>query len=184
MTATFSERVIVDNSSGNPTITLVVGSDNRTATYTSHDNATLVFEYTIQADETDSHGISILGDTLALNGSSTIKDAALNDAILTHSAESDNSSYIVDTTPPTVSSVAITNVVGAQNSFVNAGDNVSVTVTFSESPISAVIVDNPSAATLTLKLWATKITGRRHIIQATVLLFHQAAIMLRLFSVT
>ena len=96
-----------------------------------------------------------------MNGS-TIKDAALNDAILTHSAESDNSSYIVDTTPPTVSSVAITNVVGAQNSFVNAEDNVSVTVTFSESPISAVIVDNPSAATLILVVGSDNRTATYH----------------------
>ena len=51
-----------------------------------------------------------------------------------------NNSVIVDNTPPTVSSVAITDADGDQNSFLNAGDNVSVTATFSET----VIVDNSS----------------------------------------
>jgi photosystem II stability/assembly factor-like uncharacterized protein len=154
VTATFSERVTVDNSSGpNPTITLVVGSDNRTATYMSHDNATLVFRYTIQAQETDSFGISIPENALD-NHSSTIRDVALNYAILTHSADTDNDDYIVDTTPPTVSSVAITSVPTGrvQYNFLNANDVAEMKVTFSESPISAVIVDNPSAATLTLKV--------------------------------
>ena len=151
VTATFSERVIVDNSSGNPTITLVVGSDNRTATYMSHDNATLVFEYTIQAQETDSRGISIPQHALD-NNSSTIRDVALNYANLAHSAVGDNDEYIVDTTPPTVSSVAINSATNKQYSFVNADDVVEMKVTFSEPPISAVIVDNPSAATLTLKV--------------------------------
>jgi photosystem II stability/assembly factor-like uncharacterized protein len=163
VTATFSERVTVDNSSGpNPTITLVVGSDNRTARYMSHDNAThdngttytsLVFEYTIQDGETDSLGISIPENALD-NHSSTIRDVALNYAILTHSADTDNDDYIVDTTPPTVSSVAITSVPTGrvQYNFLNANDVAEMKVTFSESPISAVIVDNPSAATLTLKV--------------------------------
>ena len=104
VTATFSEAVIVDNASGNPTLTLVVGSNNRTATYASGSGSDdLVFRYTIQSGETDSNGISIGANALALN-SSTIRDAALNNAILTHSAVSDNSSVKVDTTLPTVSS--------------------------------------------------------------------------------
>jgi photosystem II stability/assembly factor-like uncharacterized protein len=159
VTATFSERVIVE--SGTPTLPLVVGSDNRTATYTSGDNSTaLVFRYTIQAGDNDSNGISILGNTLALN-SSTIKDAALNNAILTHSEVSDNNGYIVDTTPPTVSSVVITSATNKQYSLVNAGDNVSVTVTFSETPISAVIVES-GTATLTLVVGSANRTATLH----------------------
>jgi len=157
VTATFSETVIVDNSSGNPPLTLVVGSDNRTAAYISGDNSTeLVFRYQIRATgtsgENDSNGISIPENALALN-SGTIRDAALNDAILTHSVVDNNSSYKVDTTLPTVS-VAITGEDGIQNSFLNAGDNVSVTATFSEtvnvsgSPTLTLVVgsDNRTAA--------------------------------------
>jgi len=133
VTATFSESVIVDNASGTPTLTLVVGSTDRTATYTSGSGSTsLVFEYTIQAGETDDNGISIEANVLALN-SSTIRDAALNNATLTHSAVSANTSYKVDTTLPTVSSVEITSATtGMQNNFLNAGDLVSVTATFNE----------------------------------------------------
>jgi hypothetical protein len=80
VTATFSEAVIVDNSSSNPTLTLAVGDDNQTATYASGDNSThQVFRYTIQVGETDSNGISIRADVLALN-SGTIKDATGNNA--------------------------------------------------------------------------------------------------------
>ncbi len=98
VTSTFSENVLVTNT---PQLTLVVGADNRTATYTSGNNSTtLVFQYTIQAGETDSNGISIGANAIALN-SGTIRDAAGNNATLTHSAVSDNASYKVDTTAPT-----------------------------------------------------------------------------------
>jgi len=129
-----------------------VGSDNRTATYMSHDNATLVFEYTIQAQETDYFGISIPENSLD-NHSSTIRDVALNYAILTHDEVDDNDDYIVDTTPPTVSSVAITSVPTGrvQYNFLNAGDVAEVKATFSEPPISAVIVGRSSLTTQALR---------------------------------
>ena len=76
-------------------------TDNQTATYRSGSGGTtLVFQYTIQAGETDSNGISIGADAIALN-SGTIKDATGNNATLTHSALTDNASYKVDTTAPT-----------------------------------------------------------------------------------
>ncbi len=58
-----------------------------------------MFQYTIQAGETDSDGISIGANALALN-SGTIRDAAGNNATLTHISVADNSSYMVDTTAP------------------------------------------------------------------------------------
>ena len=136
VTATFSEAVIV--ASGTPRITLAVGSDNRTATYTSGDNSTrLVYRYTVESGYNDSNGISIGANALD-NSSSTISDRAGNIADnLTHSAVSDNSSVKVDTTLPTLNSVAITGAQGDQNSFLNATDNVSVTATFSEAVIVA-----------------------------------------------
>jgi len=181
VTATFSETVIVDNSSGNPTITLVVGSDNRTATYTSGDNSTaLVFRYTIKATgtsgENDDDGISIPENALALDNG-TIKDLAGNNATLTHSLVSDNSSVKVDTTLPTVS-VAITGEDGIQNSFLNAGDNVSVTATFSET----VIVDNSSGnPTITLVVGSDNRTAAY---TSGAILLLQETIMLRLYSST
>ena len=106
VTATFSENVSV---TGTPHLTLAVGSDNRMATYTSGSGGTtLVFQYTIQAEDTDSDGISIRANVLALN-SGTISDASGNNATLAHSSVANNSSYMVDTTAPTltVSSVSL-----------------------------------------------------------------------------
>ena len=60
----------------------------------------LTFSYTILAGQTDINGISIDGNSLNLNGG-TIKDASGNSATLTHSAVTDNASYMVDTTAPT-----------------------------------------------------------------------------------
>jgi len=76
VTATFSEAVIV--ASGTPGITLAVGSDNRTATYTSGDNSTrLVYRYMVESGYNDSNGISIGANALD-NSSSTISDRAGN----------------------------------------------------------------------------------------------------------
>ena len=92
VTATFSESVIVDNASGTPTLTIVVGSTNRTATYESGSGSRpLVFKYTIQSGETDTNGISIGANSLALN-SGTIRDASGNYATITHSSVAANSS--------------------------------------------------------------------------------------------
>ena len=132
VTATFDENVSVG---GIPQLTLIVGSStDRAATYTSGSGSTsLVFQYTIQAEETDTDGISIGYNALALN-SGTISDGAGNNATLTHSAVSANSSYMVDTTAPTVSGgIAISGASGVQNNLLNAGDVVSVTATFDEN---------------------------------------------------
>ena len=153
VTATFNESVTVDTASGTPTLTLVVGSTDRTATYTSGSGSTsLVFQYTIQAGETDDNGISIEANVLALN-SSTIKDAVLNNANLTHSAVSANSNYKVDTTLPTVSSVEITSATGMLNNSLNAGDVVSVTATFNE------IVIRTGSPQLTIVVGSTERTA-------------------------
>ncbi|MEC9372056.1 MAG: Ig-like domain-containing protein, partial [Pseudomonadota bacterium] len=140
VTATFSETpisaVIVE--SGTATLTLVVGSDNRTATLHSgsstivsgSDNASLVFQYTIQATgtsgENDDDGISIGANALNSN-SITIRDAAGNIATdLTHSAVSDNTGYKVDTTELTVNSFTIS------DTLLVVGDNATVDLVFSE----------------------------------------------------
>ena len=135
VTATFSEAVIVDNSSSNPTITLAVGSDNRTATYTSGDNSTpLVFRYTLQSGDNDTNGISIRENVLALN-SGTIRDEALNDATdLTHDAVPDNSSVKVDTTAPSVDNFTMS------DTELKIGDNATVTLEFSEAVIELSLI--------------------------------------------
>ena len=93
VTATFNDNVTV---TGSPQLTIVIGSTNRAATYTTGSGSTaLIFQYTtVNGDSEDINGISIVANALALN-SGTIKDAAGNDATITHSAVADNSNYRV-----------------------------------------------------------------------------------------
>ena len=101
-TAVFNKSVFGDNASGTTTLTIVVGSDNRTATYVSGSNSTaLVFRYTIQSGDTDDNGTSIRANALALN-SGTIRDASGNYATITHNSVPDNDSYMVATPAPTL----------------------------------------------------------------------------------
>ena len=117
------------NVTGTPQLELTIGSSTVLANYASGTGTSaLVFSYTILATQTDTNGISIAANKLTLN-SGTISDAAGNGAVLTHAAVADNTSYLVDTTAPTVSSVAITSATGALNSTLNVGDVVNVTVT-------------------------------------------------------
>jgi hypothetical protein len=130
VTVTMSEAVTV---TGTPQLALNIGGTTVQANYASGSGSSaLVFNYTVQAGQTDANGVSINANALSLNGG-TITDLAGNAATLTAAAVTDNASYKVDTTAPTVSSEAITSAAGIQNSTLNAGDVASVTVTMSEA---------------------------------------------------
>jgi len=130
VTVTLSEATFV---TGSPTITLDIGGTLVQATYASGSGSTgLVFSYTVQAGLVDVNGIGIVADSLNLNGGS-LTDAAGNLAVLGHVAVADNSSFMVNTLPPTVAGVAIGSALGSQNNILNAGDTLSVSVTMSDS---------------------------------------------------
>ena len=132
-TVTFSEAVTVTTTNGTPYLNLNIGGTTVQAAYASGTGTTaLIFSYTILSGQTDANGVSIDTNSLNLNNGS-ITDTAGNTATLTHTAVSDNASYMVDTTAPTVSSVAITGATGAVSNYVNTGDVVTATVTFSEA---------------------------------------------------
>ena len=133
ITVIFDENVVV---TGTPQLEIQVGDDARAADYSSSTGAAVAFSYTVAEGDTDSDGISIGLSKLSLNGG-TIKDAADNDAILGHPAQSAQSAHKVnapDTTAPTVSSLAVTSVAGEDNTY-DTGDVIEVTVTFSESVV-------------------------------------------------
>ena len=133
ITVMMSEATIVDITGGTPQLALDIGGTIVQASYATGSGTTaLVFTYIIQAGQTDADGISIPADSLTLNGG-TLTDAAGNAAILTYVSVADNGTYVVDTSAPTVSDVAITSATGVMNSTLNAGDVVSVTVTMSEA---------------------------------------------------
>ena len=166
VTSTFSENVLV---TGTPRLTLVVGSDNRTAPYTSGDNSTaLVFTYAIQAGDNDTDGISFEANVLALNGG-TIGDPAGNTATLTHSSVSDNASYKVDTTAPTVTTFSIS------DTELLSGDNATVTLVFSEvvaSFSSSADISDPNGTLTTMTssdniTWAGTFTPDNNIADMT-----------------
>ena len=89
------------------------------------------FEYMIAKGDLDLDGVAINANSVVLNGSS-IRDGAGNDAVLSHSADAEDSNYIVDGVPATVRSVAITSDPGSDNTY-GVGDTIEVNVTFSES---------------------------------------------------
>ena len=106
VTATFSESVLV---TGTPRIALNIGGVTKYATYdaaTSTDTQ-LNFNYTVVSGDRDANGISLQANALQLN-QGTIRDRAGNSAIITTSAIAAQSNTLVDTTLPTLSSVAIT----------------------------------------------------------------------------
>ncbi len=85
---TYSEAVAVDTTSGTPSLTLTVGSNARSAGYTTIDSAatTLTFSYTVVSDDSDQDGISIAADSLALNSGTIRNKADTIDASLSHAA--------------------------------------------------------------------------------------------------
>ena len=91
----------------------------------------LNFEYTVVKGDLDLDGVATGANAVSPNGG-TIKDAAGNDAILTHSAVAADSDIIVDAVPATVKSIVITSDPGSDNAY-GVGDKIEATVTFSES---------------------------------------------------
>ena len=99
MTVTFSENVTV---TGTPRLELYIGGPGKTAAYESVVGSTVVFSYTVAERDWDNDGIAISSNRLTLNGGS-IKDAADNDADLSHVALSAQEDHKVDGIPPRVS---------------------------------------------------------------------------------
>ena len=156
VTVTFNEVVGVnENINDMPQIPLLLGTGttftpvearytpgtaNRQAAPRPMFSQTLVFSYTVEAGDTDTDGVSITANALtdALDAASgIIQDPAGNDAVSTFadgvvSLEGDvvtaELAHIVDTTAPTVNSVAITSTTGpyAQDEVIE------VSVTFDE----------------------------------------------------
>ena len=143
ITITFSENVIVDNSSGNPRIQLETGTNDRYANYISGNSTSILsFLYTAQSGDNSSDLDYKATNSLSAN-SGNIRDNASNDATLTlpspgaSGSLGANKSIVIDTTAPTVSSISPTD----NQSSVSVSDNISLT--FSE------IMDNSSITTNT-----------------------------------
>ena len=134
----FSEAVTV---TGSPRLALSVGSATRSAGFVRSSGSTLWFRYRVQDTDRDDDGIGIADGALSLNGG-TIQDRERNAARLglgSH-AVANAAGHLVDaslrdTTPPSVSSVAVTSTPQKGGTYV-FGETVTVEVRFSE-PVTA-----------------------------------------------
>lgn len=102
-TVNASETVLVNTGGGTPRLALDIGGVTRYATYVSGSGTgMLVFQYSVQAGDTDADGIVVTG--LEANGG-TLRDAAGNSADLSLNSVAPTSGVIIDTTAPTLSSI-------------------------------------------------------------------------------
>ena len=125
---TVSENVDVNTTDGTPSLTFVVGTEEKTANYNSGTGTTdLVFRYTVATGDTDTDGVAVKANSLALN-SGTMQDSVGNDLTRTHSAVDADNSQRVDTASPTVRSIAFTS-----TGPYNVGANIDVTLTTSKN---------------------------------------------------
>ena len=128
----FSKPVTV---TGTPQLTLNIGGTSRDAGYGSTDASVVTFAYDVVSEDSDTDGVSIDANSLALNDG-TIKDRVGNSANLSHVAVADDPDHLVsgsprDTDAPVVQSISITSDPGDDATY-GAGDEIEVTVTFSE----------------------------------------------------
>jgi hypothetical protein len=123
-TVTLDQSVTV---TGAPQLALNIGGTTVQAAYASGSATTaLTFTYTLLPGQNDTGGISIDANSLSLN-SGTITDAAGTSATLTHTAVTDNASYMVDTSisaaPTGTHTVTISSDTGISPSDVITSDN-------------------------------------------------------------
>ena len=93
---------------GTPSIELMVGANTRTVQCQDAASEVLTCTYTVVAGESDTDGVSVVADSLALNGG-TIQDAETTpqDATLTHPAVAADSDHTVDGGTPDVESATV-----------------------------------------------------------------------------
>jgi hypothetical protein len=127
-TVNFSEAVIVDTTNGTPEIAVTLDTGGTVyAQYVSGSNTSaLTFRYTVVSGEADTNGIA-LDTAITLNGG-TLKDVATNDAVLALNGVGTLTGVLVDSIPPTVSSVS-----APANATYGAGQTLDFTVNFSEN---------------------------------------------------
>jgi hypothetical protein len=125
-TVNTSEAVVVNTGGGTPRLAVDIGGVTRYATYVSGTGTTaLVFQYSVQAGDTDADGIAV-GGTLDLNGGTT-RDAAGNNLNLSLNSVGSTSGVLVDTTAPTPTGLA------RVDSTPTGADSLRYTLTFNEA---------------------------------------------------
>ena len=152
ITITLSEATTVTTTGGAPQLALNIGGTTVQANYASGSGSTtLVFSYTVLAGQTDANGISLAANSLSLNGA-TLKDAAGNNATLTHAGVADNAAYLVDAAAPSAPTIAVV----AGDDIINASE-VSSSITGSNEAGASVALSiggNTRTATVSSTSWS------------------------------
>ena len=91
---------------------------------------TMLFQHTVAKGDLDTDGVGIPANSLSLNGG-TLRDAAGNDAVITHEAVADDPLVLIDGVPPEITSIEITSDPGEDDTYAE-GDTIKFNVTFSE----------------------------------------------------
>ena len=87
VTLRFDRDVIVGSTGGTPSVALTVGTMQRTAEYRrGTDSRQLVFGYTVASGDSDSNGVDLVANSLALNGGSIAGESDGGAATLGHAA--------------------------------------------------------------------------------------------------
>ncbi len=101
----WDQNVVVDTTNGTPTISVMIGATPVSASYLSGSGSdTLVFALTVQSGQNDSDGLSVLANSLALNGGTIRSNEGMN-ATLAHSGLAAQPDFLVDTEAPTIDGV-------------------------------------------------------------------------------
>ena len=94
--ATFGDQVLVDTGQGTPQVGITVGTQTRQATYVRGSGTNrLAFQYTTQASDADTNGISIAADRVTLEGGAITSVWGAH-ALLNHRPLNANSRHRVD----------------------------------------------------------------------------------------
>ena len=89
---------------GTPTLAVTVGANTRTFSYApkSYITGSAIFEYTVVSGDADTDGVSVPANSVTVPSGATIKDAAGNNATVTHDALPAQEEHVVDTQGPTI----------------------------------------------------------------------------------
>ena len=130
----FTQAVTADTTGGKPYVALTVGTVTRRAEFAaSQPNRRMWFEYTVQAGDFDSDGVSVPMNGLNLNGATiTARDDTTALASVTHDSAVGGPSRKVDGSkyrPPRVSSVTFNNSPASGDTY-GYGENIEARVDF------------------------------------------------------
>ena len=150
-----SAVTLATGTGGAPTLTLVVGTTERTlTTSTSAGTITaLAFSYTVVAEDTDTDGVSVKANSLTLPSGTTIRDATNMDLVTTFTVVNGGASHAVDNTAPTVGTIAFTSTGPYMN-----GDTITISVPITDASAVTLATGTGGAPTLTLVVGTTEKT--------------------------